>query len=93
MQFEVRDRLPEAIVVGFGHLGDGNLHLNVQIKSGDAAEAAEALGLVEPFIFEWTAAAGGSVSAEHGMVAICINIDECLYYKWWILYLEMVISM
>ena len=65
-----RDRvtaeLPSATVVGFGHLGDGNLHLNVQTHGG-AEEAAQALALVEPHIFEWTAAAGGSISAEHGL--------------------------
>lgn len=37
-------------VIGYGHVGDGNLHLNV------AAEkfTVEATGLIEPFIFEWT---------------------------------------
>ncbi|CAE7789491.1 DLD2, partial [Symbiodinium sp. KB8] len=44
---------PEDIVVmGYGHIGDGNLHLNE---------------LLEPWVFEWVLAAGGSVSAEHGV--------------------------
>ena len=58
--------LPTAVVVGFGHLADGNLHLNVQ-TTGGAAEAARAAAAVEPWLFEWTAAAGGSISAEHGL--------------------------
>jgi FAD/FMN-containing dehydrogenase len=37
-------------VIGYGHVGDGNLHLNV------AAEkfTSEATALIEPYIFEWT---------------------------------------
>ena len=56
---------PTARVVGYGHLGDGNLHLNVY-----AAAAEEAPGLrraLEPFVYEWAAARRGSVSAEHGI--------------------------
>lgn len=39
-------------VIGYGHVGDGNLHLNV------AAEkfTGEATALIEPYIFEWTGA-------------------------------------
>ena len=62
----VLSQLPDAVVVGFGHLADGNLHLNVQTTNGSEA-AAQAKALVEPYIFEWTASAGGSFSAEHGL--------------------------
>ncbi|KAK5815031.1 hypothetical protein F5H01DRAFT_344802 [Linnemannia elongata] len=50
-------------VIGYGHVGDGNLHLNV------AAEkfTNEATALIEPYIFEWTAGHSGSISAEHGL--------------------------
>ncbi|KAK3822493.1 MAG: hypothetical protein JOS17DRAFT_318812 [Linnemannia elongata] len=50
-------------VIGYGHVGDGNLHLNV------AAEkfTGEATALIEPYIFEWTAGHSGSISAEHGL--------------------------
>ncbi|CDP89901.1 MULTISPECIES: FAD-binding oxidoreductase [Mycolicibacterium] len=52
---------PEAIPVLFGHLGEGNLHLNVLRCSTDAeAELYTAMmGLV--------AAHGGNVSSEHGV--------------------------
>ncbi|KAF9586014.1 hypothetical protein BGW38_010408 [Lunasporangiospora selenospora] len=50
-------------VTGFGHMGDGNLHLNVEAD----AFTPEATGLIEPFIYEWTAENSGSISAEHGL--------------------------
>lgn len=53
----------DADVVGWGHMGDGNLHLNVAAR-GDVAAVAAAL---EPWVYEQVAAARGSVSAEHGL--------------------------
>lgn len=50
-------------VVGYGHLGDGNLHLNVTSE----AFSASLLGALEPYVYEWTAGQRGSVSAEHGL--------------------------
>lgn len=50
-------------VVGYGHLGDGNLHLNVTAETFSTA----LLGELEPYVYEWTAGQRGSVSAEHGV--------------------------
>ncbi|XP_047702351.1 D-2-hydroxyglutarate dehydrogenase, mitochondrial isoform X2 [Prionailurus viverrinus] len=50
-------------VVGYGHLGDGNLHLNVTSE----AFSPSVLGALEPYVYEWTAEQRGSVSAEHGL--------------------------
>uniref|UniRef100_A0A8C9JSK3 D-2-hydroxyglutarate dehydrogenase, mitochondrial n=1 Tax=Panthera tigris altaica TaxID=74533 RepID=A0A8C9JSK3_PANTA len=50
-------------VVGYGHLGDGNLHLNVTSE----AFSPSVLGTLEPYVYEWTAEQRGSVSAEHGL--------------------------
>lgn len=50
-------------VVGYGHLGDGNLHLNVTSE----AFSTSLLGALEPYVYEWTAGQRGSVSAEHGL--------------------------
>ena len=60
----MRSRLgAAALVVGYGHVGDGNLHLNVSVpRPDDAIRDA-----IEPFIYEWTRAVRGSVSAEHGL--------------------------
>jgi len=57
-----------ARVVGYGHLGDGNLHLNVYVPGKHAAPPAPLLTpALEPFVYDWTAARRGSVSAEHGL--------------------------
>nr|XP_055156204.1 D-2-hydroxyglutarate dehydrogenase, mitochondrial isoform X2 [Nyctereutes procyonoides] len=50
-------------VVGYGHLGDGNLHLNVTSE----AFSRSLLDALEPYVYEWTARQRGSVSAEHGL--------------------------
>uniref|UniRef100_A0A1A7YBV2 D-2-hydroxyglutarate dehydrogenase, mitochondrial n=1 Tax=Iconisemion striatum TaxID=60296 RepID=A0A1A7YBV2_9TELE len=50
-------------VVGYGHVGDGNLHLNVTSPAKDPA----LLAAIEPFVYEWTARYHGSISAEHGL--------------------------
>ncbi|KAG7509716.1 D-2-hydroxyglutarate dehydrogenase, mitochondrial [Solea senegalensis] len=50
-------------VVGYGHVGDGNVHLNVTSPAKDPALVAA----IEPFVYEWTAKRQGSVSAEHGL--------------------------
>lgn len=64
---DVRQRVrhfPGVMVVGYGHVGDGNLHLNVSSAQGFNTELEHAL---EPFVYEWTARHGGSISAEHGI--------------------------
>ncbi|KAF8272887.1 FAD-binding domain-containing protein [Lactarius quietus] len=50
-------------VVGFGHVGDGNLHLNIVAAAyTDEIEAA-----LEPFVYELVSSYKGSISAEHGI--------------------------
>ncbi|EFJ37439.1 hypothetical protein SELMODRAFT_76083 [Selaginella moellendorffii] len=63
----LRERL--ATVVAYGHLGDGNLHLNISAPDYDekASFFFQLLAKIEPFVYEWTAAHKGSVSAEHGL--------------------------
>jgi FAD/FMN-containing dehydrogenase len=59
-------------VVDFGHLGDGNLHYNVQAPPG--TPGAEFLRAHETAIntcvFDLVARHGGSFSAEHGIGAL-----------------------
>ena len=60
-----RERLkafPEAEVVAYGHIGDGNLHLNISVPQYNQA----VLDAIEPFVYEYTAMHKGSISAEHG---------------------------
>ena len=44
-------------------LPPGNVHLNVSVPQHDQA----VLDRIEPFVYEFTSAAGGSISAEHGL--------------------------
>ncbi|PWN19116.1 putative DLD2-D-lactate dehydrogenase [Microstroma glucosiphilum] len=50
-------------VVGYGHIGDGNLHINIVADR----YTPETEALIEPYIYEWTAKQNGSISAEHGL--------------------------
>ncbi|KAG2640442.1 probable D-2-hydroxyglutarate dehydrogenase, mitochondrial isoform X3 [Panicum virgatum] len=61
---EMRCRLGDnAEVLGYGHLGDGNLHLNILSSKYDDSILTQ----IEPFVYEWTSAQRGSISAEHGL--------------------------
>ncbi|KAL7776132.1 hypothetical protein CFE70_006545 [Pyrenophora teres f. teres 0-1] len=72
---ETRDRLTEAgllgsdashpvvDVVGYGHMGDANLHLNIPVRKFDKAVEKK----LEPFVYEWVQKRNGSISAEHGL--------------------------
>ena len=57
----------DVVVTGFGHLADGNVHLNISLLGRDAAAGDALRLLIEPFIMEGTLARGGSISAEHGL--------------------------
>ena len=57
------DKHPVVDVVGYGHMGDSNLHLNVAVRRYDK-KVEKAL---EPFVYEWIAKRNGSISAEHGL--------------------------
>lgn len=50
-------------VVGFGHMGDSNLHLNVPVRHYDKRVE----NVLEPFVYEWIQKRRGSISAEHGL--------------------------
>ncbi|XP_078429790.1 FAD-linked oxidases family protein isoform X2 [Wolffia australiana] len=64
-----------AKVLGYGHLGDSNLHLNISTAAYDD----EVLSKIEPFVYEWTAANRGSISAEHGLGVM--KADKIYYSK------------
>jgi FAD/FMN-containing dehydrogenase len=65
---EVESRFPGTRVNAFGHLGDGNIHFNVRAPAGAGAEWLEAQGgAVSAFVHDLVTAAGGSISAEHGI--------------------------
>lgn len=57
------DEFPVVDVLGYGHIGDGNLHLNVAVRRYDKKVEE----LLEPFVYEWIQQVHGSISAEHGL--------------------------
>lgn len=52
-------------VIGYGHLGDSNLHLNIWTPESVSNEEAGAA--IEPYVFELVRQRSGSISAEHGL--------------------------
>jgi FAD/FMN-containing dehydrogenase len=64
----VEAAMPEARVVAFGHLGDGNIHFNVSQPIGaDKAMFLARWHAINDVVHEIVASYGGSVSAEHGI--------------------------
>jgi FAD/FMN-containing dehydrogenase len=64
----IRKLAPEGEAVGYGHLGDGNLHFNVSQRPDTDTAAFLAHGeLLEHAIFDLVERLGGSISAEHGI--------------------------
>lgn len=61
---EIRAKLPDAIPVTYGHIGDANLHLVVGFEKKPAAETKQQ---VERIVYEAIGRVGGAVSAEHGI--------------------------
>ena len=57
------DSFPVVDTVGYGHMGDQNLHLNVPTRRYDK-RVEECL---EPWVYEWLSKRKGSISAEHGL--------------------------
>jgi FAD/FMN-containing dehydrogenase len=61
-------RIPDARIVAFGHVGDGNVHFNISQPESWAGERF--LGqreAVADVVYGVTAAFNGSISAEHGI--------------------------
>lgn len=68
-------------LVNFGHLGDGNLHYNVQAPADGDPKAflREQEERVNHLVYEAVAAFGGSFSAEHGVGAL--KVDKLETYQ------------
>jgi len=64
----VQENYPDFEVCWYGHIGDGNLHLNI-LKPGDMSQRDffERCHHISPRIFAEVAARQGSISAEHGV--------------------------
>ena len=65
---EVEQAFPGTIASGFGHLGDGNVHFHV--RAGNTAAPGwyeEQAPAITRMVDDLVTAAGGSISAEHGI--------------------------
>ena len=73
--------IPGVRLVNFGHLGDGNLHYNVQAPVGGdpAGFLREYEARVNTLVYDQVHRHGGSISAEHGVGSI--KIDKLPHYK------------
>ncbi|MGE4328665.1 FAD-binding oxidoreductase [Diaphorobacter sp.] len=73
--------IPGVRLVNFGHLGDGNLHYNVQAPAGgDAREFLRTQeARVNTLVYDAVARFGGSFSAEHGVGQL--KTDKLAQYK------------
>ena len=65
----VREQLGEfAYVGGYGHIGDGNLHLNIAVPHNAEPKILDMVhNELEPLIYEKVSEYKGSISAEHGV--------------------------
>ena len=71
----LRAALPGVRLVNFGHLGDGNLHYNVQCPEGGdgAAFLIAHESTVNHIVFDSVTRFDGSISAEHGIGSLKVD--------------------
>ena len=73
--------IPGVRLVNFGHLGDGNLHYNVQAPSDGDSKAflRDREGDVNTIVYDSVARFDGSISAEHGVGSL--KLDKLEHHK------------
>ena len=77
----LQTKIPGIRLVNFGHLGDGNLHYNVQAPAGADGPAflKNHEDEVNTWVFDQVKAFNGSISAEHGIGSL--KADKLTHYK------------
>ena len=64
----LESRYPQFEIVWYGHIGDGNVHLNVlKPEAMTVAEFRQHCGEMSRWVFEIVQRHGGSIAAEHGV--------------------------
>jgi FAD/FMN-containing dehydrogenase len=64
----VQQHVPQGVLVAYGHLGDGNLHFNVNQRAGTQAFQLQAVeSKVKRAVHDFVQQFRGSFSAEHGI--------------------------
>ena len=65
---KVEEAFPGTVASGFGHLGDGNIHFHVRAGARAADDWYDGEGqAITRLVDDLVTAAGGSISAEHGI--------------------------
>lgn len=68
-----------AVLVAYGHVGDGNLHFNVNARRDtDPLKLVASADEIRRYVHDLVAAFGGSISAEHGIGRL--KVDELERY-------------
>jgi len=77
----LQSKIPGIRLVNFGHLGDGNLHYNVQAPAGADGPAflKNHEEEVNTWVFDQVQAFHGSISAEHGIGSL--KAEKLIHYK------------
>ena len=77
----IQQAAPGARMVTFGHLGDGNLHYNVQMPEGGDPKAflAAFQAPINRIVYDNVHRHHGTISAEHGIGQL--KIDDAQRYK------------
>jgi FAD/FMN-containing dehydrogenase len=79
-QERIQRLCPGARTVAFGHVGDGNVHLNVlQPRHSDAREFLADGEVITDAIYALVDSLGGSFSAEHGIGQL--KMDELAHFR------------
>lgn len=76
---QVRERAsPDAKAGGYGHIGDGNIHVNVSVKGYEDFDLFKDVEhRLEPWIYYLVGKYNGSISAEHGVGSIKAPYLSC----------------
>jgi FAD/FMN-containing dehydrogenase len=77
----LQKHFPGARLVNYGHLGDGNLHYNVQAPEGVNGEnfLVEQEGPINALVYESVDKFKGSISAEHGVGSL--KVEKLEHHK------------
>lgn len=74
---DIEAGFPDVAVLPFGHVGDGNIHLNVVLPAAlGAKRAAEQGKRISQAIYDIVLSLGGTFSAEHGIGRAKVELLE-----------------
>lgn len=57
----LRSKFPQLLIIGYGHIGDGNIHINLCAQQGQHVD------MIDQVVFKEVVDKKGSISAQHGV--------------------------